>query len=238
MLRRARTPAFTAALAAAFIGPLLGAASPSIAGTASATPAIGVSPASARAAATQKAALANPATSLAPSSAFVQACFTADPDDSACNAAALGDIDRARAGEGLGPLALPSDYSSLGTTAQLVAVANAERTSRGLPALPENAKLDAMAQAGAVAGRDPSGPNGYGWGSNISWGYPTALAADFAWMYDDGPGSDNIGCTSASSSGCWGHRENILSRWSGASGAGVYDNRGDLQLTELFVEKY
>ena len=119
-----------------------------------------------------------------------------------------------------------------------MAVANAERTSRGLPALPENLAVDQMAEAGAVAGVDPSGPAGYGWGSNISWGYGTPLAADFAWMYDDGSGGANMDCTATVTSGCWGHRHNILAPWTGSSGAGVYVKSGIGQFTQLFVEGY
>ncbi|HWE57977.1 MAG TPA: hypothetical protein VG435_20920 [Acidimicrobiales bacterium] len=183
-----------------------------------------------------------PAKSIAPSSSFAQACWTASVNIANCNAAALADIDRARASEGYGPLALPGNFSSLSSVQQEVAVANAERTSRGLPALPENATLDYLAAVGAQAdgglGLDPTGPNGYSWGSNIAWGDPTALAADFGWMYDDGPNSENIDCSVAGAGGCWGHRENILSPWGGAQGAAVYVHNGTVNLTELFVQNY
>ena len=183
-----------------------------------------------------------PSSSTAPSAAFEQACWTIPVNDSSCDAAALADINAARASEGYGPLPLPADYGSLTLRQQVIAVANAERTSRGLPAMPENATLDSLAQAGAQAqggaGADPTGPQNYAWGSNIAWGDPTALSADFGWMYDDGPGGENIDCTAAGQSGCWGHRENILAPWGGSSGAGVYDNNGTLQLTQLFVENY
>jgi hypothetical protein len=36
------------------------------------------------------------------------------------------------------------------------------------------------------------------------------LEAIYFWMYDDGPGSSNIDCTSSDTSGCWGHRDNVL----------------------------
>ncbi|HET9077508.1 MAG TPA: CAP domain-containing protein [Acidimicrobiales bacterium] len=181
---------------------------------------------------------ADPPASLDASIAQKDACWVPSPDVAACNSAALADINRARAGEGLGPLALPADFYSLGTVGQVLAVANAERTSRGLPALPENPALDRMAAAGAAAGADPTGPAGYTWGSNIAWGDPTALAADFGWMYDDGPGSPNIDCRAAGDAGCWGHRRNILAPWPGASGAGVFVSNGSVQLTELFVANY
>ena len=180
----------------------------------------------------------NPAVSVDASSAQKQACWVTNPDVAACNAAALADINRARAAEGLGPLALPGNFYSLSTSGQLLAVANAERTSRGLPAMGENPVLDTLAAAGALAGVDPTGPSGYTWGSNIAWGDPTPLAADFGWMYDDGPNSPNIDCPTAGSAGCWGHRKNILAPWGGAAGASVYVNNGTVQLTELFVQNY
>lgn len=60
--------------------------------------------------------------------------------------------------------------------------------------------------------------------------------ADFLWMYYDGPGSSNRDCSAAGQPGCWGHRHNILARWSDplAVGAG---SRGD-SLTQLFVGGY
>ncbi len=179
-----------------------------------------------------------PRASIAPSAAFEQACWVTPVVPANCDAAALADINRARAGEGYGPLPLPSNFEALSLRSQLIVAADAERTSRGLPNLPENGNLDAMAQAGAGQGTDPSGPNGYSWGSNIAWGDPTALAADFGWMYDDGPGSENIDCTAAGQPGCWGHRVNILSPWGGAAGAGVYNHGGTMQLTQLFVANY
>ncbi len=180
----------------------------------------------------------NPAASTAPSAAFSQACWTPPVNNASCDAAALTDINQARAAEGYGPLPLPGNYESLPMGTQLVVVADAERTSRGLPSLPENANLDLMAQAGAQAGADPTGPGGYAWGSNIAWGDPTPLAADFGWMYDDGLGSENIDCNYAGAPGCWGHRENILSPWGGQAGGGVFNNGGQMQLTQLFVANY
>jgi hypothetical protein len=199
-------------------------------------PAPGVAPA--RPAPPRLPAARMPSASRAPSLAFEKACWILPANVATCNSAALSEIDAARAAEGYGPLALPSGFATMPVAAQVIAVANAERTSRGLPALPESTALDGLAQLGAVAGRDPSGPANYGWSSNIAWGDPTALAADYSWMYDDGPDSENIDCAPYGSGGCWGHRMNILSPWSGRSGAGAYFSNGQLQLTELFVENY
>ncbi|HET6873372.1 MAG TPA: hypothetical protein VFH70_01245 [Acidimicrobiales bacterium] len=183
-----------------------------------------------------------PTKSIAPSAAFANACWVTNVNAANCNAAALSDINAARAGEGYGPLVLPSNFATMNTVQQVIAVANAERVSRGLPSLPENSYLDSLAAIGAAAnggqGTDPTGPAGYAWGSNISWGDPTALSADFSWMYDDGIGSENIDYTYAGELGCWGHRKNILSPWGGASGAGMHVYNGTVALTELFVENY
>jgi len=178
-----------------------------------------------------------PSASVQPSADFVQACYT-DNTPAECNTEALVDIDHARAGEGLGRLVLPADYDNLSQDAQVLAVANAERTSRGLSAMAENSYLDSMAQNGVASGTDPDGPNGYGWGSNIAWGYGTALAADFGWMYDDGPGGANIDCTATVTSGCWGHRKNILAPWGGEAGAGYMVSNGLVSYSELFVENF
>lgn len=175
-----------------------------------------------------------PARSISPPAAFSVACFETGSLP-ACDRAALAAIDTARASEGYGPLLLPPGFYGLDPSAQLVAVANAERTSRGLPALPRSAPLDTLALQGANAGHDPIGPEGTSWASNISWGYPSALAADFAWMYDDGPGSPNLDCPRAGAPGCWGHRRDILAPWSGASGAAAVKTSNGWVLTELFV---
>jgi hypothetical protein len=180
----------------------------------------------------------DPAQSRPPSAEFESSCFGSSFNAAACDKAALSDIDNALAAEGYGPLPLPSDYSSLSTVGQLIAVANAERTVRGLPAMAENGSLDSRAYQGAQSGTDPTGPSGYAWGSNLAMGYPTALSADYVWMYDDGTNSPNVDCHSAGDSGCWGHRHNILIQGSGQAGAAVYNNNGSTNLTQLFVVNY
>ena len=145
------------------------------------------------------------------------------------DAAAVSLINSARAGEHLGPLPLPANYANLNMVSQLVVVADAERTTRGLPYMAEDATLDSMAQQGAVAGSDPTGPATSAWGSNIACNYPTVLSADYGWMYDDGPGGPNIGAA-------YGHRDNILANWTGSMGAGAFNSPYGLQLTELFVQ--
>jgi hypothetical protein len=67
------------------------------------------------------------------------------------------------------------------------------------------------------------------------------LEALYFWMYDDGPGSANIDCSSSDHSGCWGHRQNVLmslpchqcvmgTAWAPTA------FKGDPSLAELLVE--
>ncbi len=126
----------------------------------------------------------------------------------------LYDIDVGRIDEGLGPLILPANYTSLTLPEQNLAIVNLERTTRGLPAeYGLKTCMDQDAQTGSNTNSDPvptncSPPlNGYAsnWASTT-----TALESDFLLMYDDGLNSPNIDCTQANTSGCWGHRDNIL----------------------------
>lgn len=130
---------------------------------------------------------------------------------SACLAGALSDFDRARAKEGLGRMVLPSNFTSMNVPDQLFTLTNIERRDRGLPTfLLLSPNLTSFVVSAVANALDPLFP----WwtqegGSN--WASPkNSLWADFMWMYDDGLGSGNIDCTSSNTSGCWGHRLNIL----------------------------
>jgi hypothetical protein len=180
---------------------------------------------------------ADPSADTVPTPAYEQACYSATPSAS-CDSQALALIDSARGGEGLGPLDLPTGYSSLSAPQQLFAVANAERTSRGLPAFSDlTAGLNTLALAGAEATQDPTGPAGVSWAANLAWGVATPLAADFEWMYGDGEGSSNVDCTPSDTSGCWGHRHDILVPWGGSMGAAEAVVQNRISLTELFAEE-
>ncbi len=182
--------------------------------------------------------VANPPASMQPSVAFDRYCF--GPGRVArCNAAALADINLARRGEHVAPLRLPKGFAARSVPAQILTITNLERSARHLKTMPLNGTLAALALAGARRSADPSGPSGYAWGSNLASGYDTPLAADFGWMYDDGPGSPNSACSSAGQAGCWAHRHNIVVPWGGAQGtAGYVGAHHTEQLTQLFVENY
>lgn len=178
--------------------------------------------------------IADPAGSVTPSTQMQSACFGA-VNIVTCNSDSLAAIDQARATEGLAALQLPSNFYSLSNDNQLLAVINAERTSRGLPAFAFNPSFGPAAQSAAQSTTDPISPTGTVWAGILSMDYPTVLSADFGWMYDDGPGSPNIDCTPSNSSGCWGHRDAILSRWAGWAAAGSALVGASLNLTALFV---
>jgi hypothetical protein len=176
--------------------------------------------------------LSNPPSSIPPTAAFVAACEGVSKPTEACSSAAIANIDSARAIERLSNIELPADYSSLSMDHQMVAVTNAERTARGLKALHERNALDNRAQAGAKDNTDPIGPPGVGWGSVWAGGVADPLAADYLWMYDDGPNSPNGDCPHAGAPGCWGHRDNILGTYWVSMGAGHLN----ASLAELFVQ--
>ena len=178
-----------------------------------------------------------PALDLPASQAMVGACNSSARDTRACDMASLKAIDSARASEGLGPLELPAGYETLGMPAQLVAVTNAERTSRGLPAWHSpDGNLDLLAAQALGSATDPNGRAGSTWAANTAYGTLTVLQADYEWMYDDGPRGANPGCSATNQAPCWFHRENILSPWPGNIGTAVQPRaNGRLVLAELMV---
>ena len=180
----------------------------------------------------------NPPANIPASSGFDALCLF-QPVTAACTQAALTELDADRAREGVGPLTLPTNFSTLTMQEQIFVVADLERVDRGLaPMTGLAAALDTLAQTGAVAGTDPSFPpygstGGSNWasGQNFWW-------ADQGWMYDDGLDGPNIDCTTPSSSGCWGHRTNILANYQAPAlmGAGQTTS-GSFggSVTELFL---
>jgi len=201
----------------------------------------------------------NPSKSLPPSPNFLSSSSPCalHPNGSPCNRQVLKAIAHARKVlEKMSGMSFSlAAYLKLTRPEQLFVTVDLERTARGLgPATVLSKSLNKIAQAGAVADNDPSlakvpatlpgGGTVVGKGSNWAGGYPNALAADYAWMYDDGLGSPNQDCTKSDKSGCWGHRDNILGTFSssalcggGASafamGAGYVASKKSQ--TELFV---
>ena len=176
-------------------------------------------PTTAPAAPAAPAVVSAPGDSLAdipPSPDFRLACASGGFDQSAtCVGTALAAINHARALEGLPDMTLPSNWSSLSGGQQLFVATNLERTVRGLPPLSAMASaLDAAAVEGVETDSDPAPPAGFPWtlwGGNWAGGdLGNPLEVMYLWMYDDGPGGDNVNCTAADQSGCWVHRRNIL----------------------------
>jgi hypothetical protein len=121
-------------------------------------------------------------------------------------------INACRAQENVGPLKLPSNWTALSPVQQGFVLINLERVNRGLPAIVGlSGSLNTLASAGAASGSDPSFPAGGFVGGGAIWaGAPSVLAADYMWMYVDGPGGNNLDCSSAGERGCWGHRDIML----------------------------
>jgi ribosomal protein L24E len=124
-----------------------------------------------------------------------------------------------------------SAVEALPVPEQLFIVINEERVDRGLaPIQYLTAQLDSYALQGANAQTDPSFPTALSGGAPLTWGgaiwaggISSALEADYYWMYDDGWGGSaaattDAPCTSATSAGCWGHRDVILHAFSSCAG--------------------
>ena len=182
----------------------------------------------------------DPSTNRTLSSTTGQACSAA-PLGASCVASALADINAARASEGVPPMVLPNDFTTLTVPEQLLVISDLERVDRGLIAVSGLSQgLDANAATAAAADDDPSADPWYGNSESANWegGYGSPLEADFVWMYDDGPGSGNVDCTSPGASGCWGHRHDILLAFDAPVVMGAAEDASTAEgpsMTELFV---
>ena len=135
-----------------------------------------------------------------------------------CEDAIVGYLDSARSDMGLTPYQLPPSFFSLLPEKQVLVLSDLDRLAYGLPpVLGLNGALDTAASIGVQDNADPRAPKALlpggpvlGWGSNWAGGFLNALAAYYAWVYDDGYGSANGDCTSPGAPGCWGHRQNVL----------------------------
>jgi hypothetical protein len=150
--------------------------------------------------------------------ALPSACWS-DPTGATCVTAAVGYLDQARASLGQPPYALPPDFASLSPAQQAFVLTNSDRVLFGLPPVPGLTEaLDQDAAGGVASDSDPQPSDSvwYGYTANWAGGYENIVLAYETWMYDDGPGSENLDCTPLDSSGCWGHRHDILWRCGGA----------------------
>jgi hypothetical protein len=165
-------------------------------------------------AASASAAAPNPASNLP----LVTPPACSAPVSTACENAAVSELDSAHATLGLAAYTLPADFDSLAAADQLLILSNLDRIAYRLPPISGlSPALDNAAQVAVAKDTDPdpgadlpAGLNSVGWWSNWAGGYANALLAYYGWMYDDGPGSPNLDCASAGDSGCWGHRQDIL----------------------------
>jgi IPT/TIG domain len=160
-----------------------------------------------------------------------------------CEEVDLHQVNFARKQEGVAPMVLPNGFSQMPVAEQIWVVSNLERKGRGASVFQStDVSLNAYAQTGAVNNDDPSFPGNISSGGSIwAGGYSDALEADYGWMYDDGPGGQNLDCTASDSSGCWGHRDNILTNYGSNDATGTgYEAGGDdtTSYAQLFVGGY
>jgi hypothetical protein len=179
-------------------------------------------------------ALATPSSSIAPVPNYPNTCAPVGEDSSnTCIRLTLAAIDAARAGEGLGPMALPAGFAQLPVPEQLFVVLNRERVDRGLaPFAGLSAVLDTNAQKGAATSGLPPRPGRAFSAVSAEWigAVDNGLDADYQWLYDDGPNSGVPNCSDAQSSGCWADRQIVLRRFGSrplVMGA-AYDANGDV----------
>lgn len=146
-----------------------------------------------------------------------QACWSA-PTGSTCVAAGVQYLQAARANLGQPAYNLPANFTSLAPVKQAFILTNLDRIQYHLnpiPGLTSSLNRDA---AGGVRNQTDPLPSDNAWDaytSNWAGGYPNMVLAYGGWMYDDGIGSGNLDCTANNTSGCWGHRHDIL--WQFAS---------------------
>ena len=174
-----------------------------------------------------------PARSVTPDPDYFENCAPVGVDTSGpCLRITLDAIDRSRAGEGLRPMALPSDFGRLSVPEQLFVAVDRERVDRGLaPFTGLTTTLDTDSRQGADAARLPTEPGRAFHSVATEWigDVDNGLDADFAWLYHDGPGSGVPGCAGDRTAGCWADRRIVLARL-GSHGlvmGAAYDPTGD-----------
>ena len=188
----------------------------------------------------------HPPHNITPKPSYVQACAHNHSNSALCLAKAVAAIDRARRLEHVRRMILPDNFTKLTFAEQTFVVTNLERVDRGLaPFRGLTSKLNSSAHDAAVGDVDPVPATSVigratvmnyasNWTSNFG-----SLAGDYGWMYDDGYGSYNVDCPKPAAPGCWGHRDNILSKYNKQplliSGAGSDPQSGLISIAQLFV---
>ena len=137
---------------------------------------------------------------------------TADPAGAACENRWIYNLDQGRAAMGLGPYMLPRDFTELASDRQVLILANLDRVAYGVPTIAGiDPSLMPSVSQGVSAGADPLPPPGYpgagAFGSVWSNGRANIVHAYWAWLYDDGYGSENLDCAAPTDPGCWIHRQ-------------------------------
>jgi hypothetical protein len=139
-------------------------------------------------------------------------------------------FDACRAKQGVGPLVLPRNWTTLTQSEQEFVLINLERVNRGIaPIVGLSSALNLLAATGAATSDDPAFPRHGMTGGGGLWGEASSpIGATYEWMYDDGPnGYDtNSDCPPDGGSGCWLHRDIILWNGRGPLVAGAASDRG------------
>jgi hypothetical protein len=188
----------------------------------------------------------HPSHNIAPKPSYTAECSHFHSNSAACIANSLAAIDRARSFEHVRPMVLPDNFTKLSFAEQTFVVSNLERVDRGRrPFLGITSALNQTATKAAQERADPTPATstvgrfavltyGSNWTANFG-----PLAGDYGWMYDDGYGSYNVDCSSPAATGCWGHRDVILSTYSDKplliSGAGSDKQNGLVSIAQMFV---
>jgi len=144
------------------------------------------------------------------------------PAGKECIDAGVFYLDKARAGVGLPPYALPANFPSLSPPRQMFILVNLDRVQYGLRPIPGiTAPLNHDALVSGVWPADDPHPSNAshltawwpGWAGAF---YNAPMAYETA-MWDDGLGSTNLRCTPTDHSRCWGHRHSVLWKFGAGS---------------------
>jgi hypothetical protein len=154
-----------------------------------------------------------PYVNISPAAGYSGPCGSVAQPNPSCPPG-LVTLDGDRAVEGVGPMILPDNYSSLTPQEQLFVLTDLERVDRGIPPIEGLAAgLDGLAQAGANGHTNPTFPP---YGTNFASSYSSEgslIVSDILWMYDDGYGGANEACTALGAPGCWLHRQIMLDQY-------------------------